>query len=191
VKKNEANSKTTSSPASPARIEAGKPTAHHPKEIDLLDVVTTASDSLNIHAEEKQVTLKLSGTSMQVQIDRLSFQQALINLIDNAIKFSPSHSEVIIDWGESPTHWWLTVTDTGPGIPAGKEQLIFKRFFRAGDEMKRETQGAGIGLNLVQHIIDSHNGTIKVQNQQPTGAQFRITLPKSTNQPAHENISCR
>lgn len=157
-----------------AQIEAGK-SQHRLKPIELTDIVSQAAETFHMQANEKGISLQFSSQPLQVQIDPLSFQQALVNLIDNAIKFSPDQGRIAIDWGAKNLQWWISVTDAGPGIDAAEKEKIFERFYRSGDEMKRETQGAGIGLNLVQRIVAQHRGKISVSNV--PGACFKLTFP--------------
>jgi signal transduction histidine kinase len=71
----------------------------------------------------------------------------------------------------------LFVADQGPGIPAAEHERIFERFYRRGSELRRETQGIGIGLSLVKHIAEAHGGRVRVQSQVGRGSRFTIELP--------------
>jgi signal transduction histidine kinase len=123
-----------------------------------------------------------------------ALRQALINLIDNALKHSPEGGTVLCQTGfqvtyTDPTcripnphknlgsHIWISVRDLGPGIPSEDQQKIFERFYRRGSELRRETQGVGIGLSIVQHIIDAHQGVIQVESQPGHGSQFTLRIP--------------
>ena len=103
---------------------------------------------------------------MPVEVDGKSMQQALVNLIDNAVKHSPKGSGITvgIDFmskGNRIVHLW--VEDKGEGIPASEHERIFERFYRLGSEVRRETQGVGIGLSIVKHIVEAHGGKIIVR----------------------------
>ena len=74
----------------------------------------------------------------------------------------------------------LTITDQGPGIPKKDQATIFKRFHRLGNELRRETQGTGIGLSIVKHIAEAHGGGISVESTPPNGSTFTLTLPGKT-----------
>jgi two-component system sensor histidine kinase SenX3 len=73
----------------------------------------------------------------------------------------------------------LWVEDHGPGIPAGEQEKIFERFYRLGSELRRETQGVGIGLSVVKHIVEAHGGHVRVDSEPGKGSRFTIELPGS------------
>jgi signal transduction histidine kinase len=110
--------------------------------------------------------------------DALAVQQALINLIDNAIKHSPPGGRVAVgvDGGSSSLSLW--VEDRGPGIPPEEHGRIFERFYRRGSELRRETQGIGIGLTIVQHIVEAHGGRVTVRSAPGQGSRFTLELPR-------------
>ena len=71
----------------------------------------------------------------------------------------------------------LSVSDHGPGIPASEHEKIFERFYRLGSELRRETQGVGIGLSIVKHVVEAHGGRVRVQSEVGQGSRFTIELP--------------
>lgn len=109
--------------------------------------------------------------------DAPAMQQSLINLVDNALKFSPPESTVRVLVRAHGDGWELCVEDEGPGIPPGEEERIFERFYRAGSELRRETPGAGIGLSLVRHTAQGHGGTAFATNRPEGGARTGLRLP--------------
>ena len=132
---------------------------------------------------EKQVVVKADGRALQ---------QALVNLIDNAIKHSPAEGKVTIglcSHGANNGHAGaveLWVEDRGEGIPAEDHEHIFERFYRRGSELRRETQGVGIGLSIVKHIVDAHSGTIDLRSEVGKGSRFTIIIPSSEREGINE-----
>ncbi len=129
---------------------------------------------------EAETRQDAGGTLM----DGAAIQQALVNLIDNAIKHSPSGEEVVVSLKiQNPQssipnpQWLLAVSDHGPGIAAAEHQKIFERFYRLGSELRRETPGVGIGLSIVKHIVEAHGGRVRVQSGVGKGSCFTIELP--------------
>jgi signal transduction histidine kinase len=112
-------------------------------------------------------------------VDSRALQQALVNLIDNAVKHSPSGGAVTVGWqsGPNPTNARLWVQDQGPGIPPQDRERIFEPFHRLGSELERETPGVGIGLSIVKHVVDAHRGRVWVECVHGQGSRFIIDLP--------------
>jgi signal transduction histidine kinase len=155
------------------------------------------------YAAEKGVKLQLETSNIQHptsniewNVDGRAIQQALVNLIDNAVKHSPKGETVTVGLevrnaecgtqNESASHppssilhprLNLWVQDHGPGIPAAEQEKIFERFYRRGSELRRETQGVGIGLSIVKHIVEAHGGRVLVESAVGQGSRFIIELP--------------
>ena len=141
------------------------------------------------YAAEKGVGLNAEGggRNAELNVDGRAIEQALVNLIDNAIKHSPKDAVVTVQLetrGSSPealepqtSTLTLSVTDRGPGIPASEQEKIFERFYRLGSELRRETPGVGIGLSIVKHVVEAHGGGVRVQSEVRKGSRFTIQLP--------------
>ncbi len=162
-----------------SRIESGRK-SYQFEETDLPALLRDTIALLGPRAAPRGITLRLecAPLSQVPEVDAPAIQQAVINLLDNALKFSPDQGVITVtltDYG--PQGWSLAITDEGPGIPPAEHQRIFERFHRLGNELRRETQGAGIGLSLVQHIIEAHHGTITVKNRTPKGTGFTLHFP--------------
>jgi len=114
-------------------------------------------------------------------VDGRAIQQALVNLMDNAIKHSAKGQTVMVQIGSgSQASFSLSVCDHGPGIPQAEQERIFERFYRLGSELRRETQGIGIGLSIVKHIVAAHGGRVTVESTPGQGSRFTIILPAKT-----------
>jgi signal transduction histidine kinase len=163
-----------------SRIEQGrKEYQFEPADLDALAAQTV--QLMVPAAVEKQVELAWfpgPGPGPLPSCDGLAIQQALINLIDNAIKHSPAGARVTVGREvAAPNLIHLWVEDHGPGIPPDEHEKIFERFYRRGSELRRETQGVGIGLTIVKHIIEAHGGRVLVRSAVGQGSRFTLELP--------------
>ncbi len=166
-----------------SRIEQGRK-QYELEPSDLAALTRTTVKLMEPYAAEKGVVLRLEAMDspvIQTEADGRALQQALVNLIDNAVKHSPKGETVSVgielkNGGDAPAVR-LFVADHGPGIPRGEHERIFERFYRLGSELRRETQGVGIGLSVVKHIVDAHHGRVIVQSAPGQGSRFTIELP--------------
>ena len=101
----------------------------------------------------------------------------LLNLLDNALKFTPAHGHVIVRVSRNAQAAVIDVQDTGVGLSAADADKVFQRFFRADPARSTSTPGAGLGLSLVQWIVGQHDGTVKVRSRPGEGTTFTVTLP--------------
>jgi len=181
-----------------SRIEQGRK-QYEFEPTDALALVRETVKLMEPRAAEKGVTLELGTSNLQRPtsniewiMDGRAIQQALVNLIDNAIKHSPKGETVSVglecgarsaECGVETTlnpqlsTLNLSVTDHGPGIPREEHKRIFERFYRRGSELRRETQGVGIGLSIVKHVVTAHGGRVLVDSQPGQGSRFTIELP--------------
>jgi signal transduction histidine kinase len=146
---------------------------------DLRTLVRETVELMRAYAEEKDVRLKVvhSDQPMIVEADGKALHRLLVNLIDNAIKHSPENSTVRIGVEVAAAVTRLWVEDDGPGIPSAEHELIFERFYRIGSELRRETQGVGLGLSIVKHIAEVHGGRVAVHSAVGEGSRFVVELP--------------
>lgn len=111
--------------------------------------------------------------------DKVSLQMAVNNLLENAIKYTPSDKAVTISLVDKDGQAVFSVADEGHGIPDDEKSKIFNKFYRVGNEETRKSKGTGLGLYLTSKIVKQHKGKIAVKDNEPNGALFEITLPTS------------
>lgn len=168
-----------------ARLEAGEIPVEI-AEVDFGDIVRGSMDAIRPQTLEKRIDLRLtldnSAESGKAAVtgsaDRLT--RAVLNLLDNAIKYSPAGGRVDVSLGVTPapaSEVVLTVRDQGPGIPAEQIIHIFERFYRADKSRARVKSSAGLGLSIAKFIVDQHKGRIWVDSQPGKGSTFSIALP--------------
>ncbi|MDB6076930.1 MAG: sensor histidine kinase [Akkermansiaceae bacterium] len=161
-----------------ARIEQGR-RIWKIEPCNLAGLVTDTTRVMEPLAKEKDITLTVTTLPIDSAVDAGAIQQALVNLLDNAIKFSPPGSgvRVVMANHEKSRTWELAVADQGSGIPRKEQSRIFERFYRPGDELRRETQGTGIGLSLVKAIAEAHGGSVRVDSEPGLGSTFTLRFP--------------
>lgn len=169
-----------------SRIEQGRK-QYEFEPTDLVALAQTTVRLLEPYAAEKGVRLQWEPpaadgrlTVTGLTVDGRAIQQALVNLIDNAIKHSARDQVVTVGLairGAPVKTAGLFVADNGPGIPRAEQEKIFERFYRLGSELRRETQGVGIGLSVVKHIVTAHKGRVKVDSEPGRGSRFTMELP--------------
>jgi len=135
--------------------------------------------TLNPIALKKDIELSLSASNkIQIHLDQEKMQQCLLNIIGNAVKYTPEGGRVWVELEEIKDIILIKVQDTGIGIPEKDLPFIFDRFYRVDEARARKTGGTGLGLAIAQQIIQLHQGTISVTSQLGVGTQVSITLPK-------------
>jgi heavy metal sensor kinase len=146
--------------------------------VDLVELAEHVAADLGVLAEEKRQTLLVERAPGDVgaRADRLGLRQALMNLVDNAIKFTPTGGQIRIRVTQHPAHAVVDVIDSGPGIPAEHRARIFDRFFRVNGI---ETAGTGLGLSIAKGAVEAGGGQLSLADSGPSGTTFRITLPRT------------
>ena len=144
--------------------------------IDLLALAVETIEQMNLLAVEKQISLERpSGPPVAVAGDRDRLKQALVNLVDNAIKYTPAGGQVRVRVGVEADSAVLTVEDSGIGIDPGHQEKVFERFYRVSPD--RGESGAGLGLAIVKSIIHAHGGNVSLRSRPGLGSAFRMELP--------------
>lgn len=155
-----------------ARVEDGQ-RAVRKETLSVPELAEEVCEMMAMQAQEHGVRIVTKGSPLEVTGDPVILRQILVNLLDNAIKFSPGGTTVTLSWQEG---WSLTVADQGPGIPKEEREAIFRRFYRGEDELRRKTKGVGIGLSLVKELAELHGGSVAVSSQ--GGAVFKVSFPE-------------
>jgi signal transduction histidine kinase len=153
--------------------------------VDLVGIARSTMDHMSLLAEEKHILLRCEHEpAVFVTGDAMRLKQVMVNLIDNAIKYTPDGGVVKVTLAAEGSLAVLTVSDTGIGIPADALPFVFDRFFRADKARTRESGGTGLGLSIVKSICGVHNGSASVQSIEGRGTIVRIDLPRLTLSPS-------
>jgi signal transduction histidine kinase len=127
-----------------------------------------------------RVGIVVEGAPTQVYADPDRIRQVLVNLLDNAIRYSPPGETVRVNISAAPNAITVSVQDRGPGIPASEQARVFERFYRADKSRARDPQdsaGAGLGLAIAQTLVAAHGGHIALESREGHGTTIRFTLP--------------
>jgi len=157
--------------------------------IPLLQLAKEASSVVEVLAEEKRQRIDIEGDAgVLVSADRLILRQAIVNLLDNAIKYSPAGSQILVrvkSGGDRQI--FLEVIDQGPGIPSEHQPYVFDRFYRVDRARSREWGGAGLGLSITRWEVEAHGGEITLKSEEGQGSTFRVSLPVAKYFPTSES----
>ena len=160
-------------------------------DFPLQELVNESVALVSVLAEEKAQSITVEGNpAVHVSADRRFLRMALINLLDNAVKYSPLNSVIRVNWQVSPygrtsvSEIMLAVEDEGPGIPEAARHRVFDRFYRVDDSRTRSTGGAGLGLAIAKWAVEAHGGTISIASGRTGGALFQVCLPVIATAPS-------
>jgi two-component system phosphate regulon sensor histidine kinase PhoR len=157
-------------------------------DVDLIRVARSNSERLKLFAERQglKVVLDLPDRVPPVRGDEDRLGQVLINLLHNAVKFSPEGGEVVVGVREGEGEVLVWVRDPGIGVPATDRVRIFERFYKVDRARVRGRGGTGLGLSIARHVVESHGGRIWVESEEGEGSTFTFTIPlaPATTSPA-------
>lgn len=161
-----------------SRIEAGRK-EYDFRETDIRELVCTTLDSYRYQIEQNGFVLeeKIDEDVPSMRVDREAIARSLVNLINNALKYSQNQKYIRVSVFRQNGSVKLQVKDRGIGISQSDQQKIFEKFYRAGDPLVHNTKGSGLGLSLVQHIVRAHGGDVGVESVPGQGSTFTIELP--------------
>src|SRR5580658_6105057 len=160
-----------------SRLDAAEAPAER-RRFDLAELASTTAEQMGLLAEDKQIRLECEAAApVTVEGDRARLKQVIVNLLDNAIKYTPSGGRVRLSVRREGAHAVLEVTDDGIGIPAEALPHVFKRFYRVDVSRSREQGGAGLGLAIVKSICAAHGAEVEVFSTPGQGSRFRVRQP--------------
>jgi two-component system phosphate regulon sensor histidine kinase PhoR len=142
-------------------------------------LLLSAADRMRLQAERAGLKLSVQcGDGLpNVRADQARLEQVLVNMIHNAVKFTKSGGEIILEASPGPGAVRFGVRDTGVGIPLESLARIFERFYRV--DRSRTGSGTGLGLSISKHIIEAHHGQIWVESEEGRGSTFYFTIPSA------------
>jgi heavy metal sensor kinase len=160
-----------------SRLESGEAQQEH-AQFDLARLVGGTADQMGLLAEDKGVTVQCDlAPNVTVEGDQSRIKQVVVNLLDNAIKYTPAGGTVTLRVQEREGEAALEVSDTGIGIPPASLPHVFERFFRVDAARSRGVDGAGLGLAIVKSICGAHGGRVEVESVENRGSTFKVRLP--------------
>ncbi|MFZ5916598.1 MAG: ATP-binding protein [Chloroflexota bacterium] len=162
-------------------LDTGEARAHlELTEFPVHQLVTDVIQEFSGVAEARRLSLSMRRPSQAIKIvaDRQKIYLVLVNLLSNALKFTPSGGRVLIVVEDRDTEVWVAVRDTGIGIPAGKLDRIFERFYQVEGSLARHYEGMGLGLSIAKGMVELHGGRIWAESVEGMGSSFTVALQK-------------
>ena len=139
---------------------------------ELVGKFSKSASNFNIEFSSKE-------TELILPIDSMAFSSIVINLIENALKYSDQNSNILVALGLKSEGIVLVVKDEGSGISDEDKSKVFDKFYRGNDELRRKTKGTGLGLYIVKYLVSKHNGSILIKDNSPKGSIFEVTFNKN------------
>jgi heavy metal sensor kinase len=171
-----------------ARLDAGEAQQEW-RRFDLARLAAGTADQMSLLAKDKGISVNCNaGQEVSVEGDNARIKQVVVNLLDNAIKYTPPGGSIQINVRARDGKAVLEVADTGIGIPAGALPHVFERFFRVDEARSRGAGGAGLGLAIVKSICTAHGGRVGVESAEGRGSRFTVELPLAQPARAKANI---
>jgi two-component system phosphate regulon sensor histidine kinase PhoR len=161
-----------------SKIEANRKTYQLVNK-DMNELVEQLYSDYSYSFKEKEVDcqLQLAPNSIPISVDVQAFEEALSNVIENAVKYSDKTRSITISTSIEKGHGCCQVADQGVGISKAEQKNIFEKFYRVESALTQKTKGTGLGLSLVKHIMESHKGTIEVTSEVNNGSTFALNFP--------------
>ena len=161
-----------------SRMDAGVK-EYNFQEADLVEVVRSSLEAYKFQISDNgfQIEIELPDEPLILKIDQDSISQVLLNLLNNAVKYSDEEKHILVKVQKDSTSASISIADRGVGIPKDELKKIFDKFYRVSTTRTKETRGSGLGLTLAKHIVEAHGGTIEVESEVAKGSRFTVVLP--------------
>jgi len=151
----------------------------HFENVALASAVNNVISLIQTKADLKKIVIRnnVPDNFAPIKADRDKLTQIFVNILDNAVKFTPEGGNVVIDAGESESYAVVSVTDTGSGVPGDEVQRLGERFYRVDKSRSRDLGGTGLGLSIVKHLMIAHGGKMEIQSQLGKGTKVSLYFP--------------
>jgi two-component system phosphate regulon sensor histidine kinase PhoR len=161
-----------------SKVELGEIKLHF-EAVSIRDVFLGAMPLVEAKAGLKKINIQnnLQENIPHILADRDRLTQILVNVLDNAVKFTPEDGSIFIDAGQKDNHVLVTITDTGIGIPKEEVQRLGERFYRVDRSRSRDLGGTGLGLSIVKHLMIAHGGKMEIESQSGRGTKVSLFFP--------------
>ena len=147
------------------------------EQVDLFELADEVRSVLEGACEAKNINMKLMGEHVCVDGVKRLLYEIIYNLCDNAVKYNNEGGIADIDISSDEKNAYITVRDSGIGIPQDQQERVFERFYRVDKSHSKESGGTGLGLSIVKHAVSYHNGTVSMKSEPGNGTEIRVALP--------------
>ncbi|HEY0139577.1 MAG TPA: HAMP domain-containing sensor histidine kinase [Thermoanaerobaculia bacterium] len=154
-------------------------------EVDVVDLVENTVNAFEVPLREQGFVVSYEGPEVHppaLLIDKDAIGQVLVNLIDNAMKYSGERKEIAVRVTTAANELRIAIRDRGIGIPSLEQKKIFEKFYRVGGALVHDVKGSGLGLAIVKHVVQAHGGRVEVASMPGEGSTFTIVLPLKTSE---------
>ena len=147
----------------------------------LKDIIERTLDLLSVQFKDRKVAFShhIGEGAGEILADKSQIQRVFINLIGNALKFTPPQGKISVEASKASNGVQIDISDTGCGIPEDAQEAIFEEFYRVDNAINQEAKGTGLGLSLVRRIVEAHGGKIWVKSKVGSGSTFSFTIPQA------------
>lgn len=149
------------------------------EQVDLFELAEEVRSVLEGACEAKHINMKLMGEHVSIDGVKRLLYEIIYNLCDNAVKYNNEGGIADIDISSDEKNAYITVRDSGIGIPQDQQQRVFERFYRVDKSHSKESGGTGLGLSIVKHALSYHNGTVSMKSEPGNGTEIRVSIPLS------------